>query len=73
MGKVTLGAAYATSKNERVAGEATVKGYDLGAKYDLSKRTNVAFHYQSVDNRAGTTVGTTSDNSKFRMRVMHSF
>ncbi len=73
MGAVTLGAAYATSKNERVAGEATVKGYDLGLKYDLSKRTNVAFHYQSVDNRAGTTVGTTSDNSKFRMRVMHSF
>ena len=70
MGAVTLGLNYATSKAD---GQVKVKGYDLGAKYDLSKRTYVAFHYQNVDNRAGNTINATSDNNKYRIQLAHSF
>lgn len=70
MGAVTLGFNYATSQTD---GQVKVKGYDLGAKYDLSKRTYVAFHYQNVDNRAGTTINATSDNNKYRIQLAHAF
>ena len=70
MGAVSLGMNYATSQAD---GAVKVKGFDLGAKYDFSKRTFVAFNYQDVDNRAGTTIGATSDNSKYRIQLGHSF
>jgi predicted porin len=75
-----LGLNYATSQ----AGTAVkVKGTDLGAKYDLSKRTFIAAHYQKVSNKdnaselyvSGTSdaAATTNSNNKFRIQVAHSF
>ncbi len=77
MGALSLGMNYATSQTD---GQVKVKGYDLGAKYDLSKRTFVAFHYQDVDNRSSTAVtapatqvGEANSNSKYRVQLSHAF
>lgn len=86
MGAWTFGVNYATSKTD---GSLKVKGWDLGVKYDLSKRTYVAFHYQTVDNitaRLGSAsssttflgstapaIGATNENSKFRVQLSHAF
>jgi len=80
MGKLSLGLNYATSQ----AGTAVkVKGTDLGAKYDLSKRTFIAAHYQKVSNKdnaselgaSGTrdAAAATNSNNKFRIQMSHSF
>jgi predicted porin len=60
MGAITVGMNYATSKTEGVAG--TNKGTDLGAKYDLSKRTNIVIS-------RGEILGKTYQRAK----VVHSF
>jgi hypothetical protein len=65
VGPVTLGAFFANSKT------GTVKhtGFSFGAKYDLSKRTNVVAKVASwKDNVAGSTKG-----SRYDMLVSHSF
>jgi predicted porin len=65
VGPVTLGAFFANSKT------GTVKhtGFSFGAKYDLSKRTNVVAKVASwKDNVAGSTKG-----SRYDMLVGHSF
>jgi predicted porin len=66
MGAITLGMNYATSKTDGVAG--TNKGTDLGAKYDLSKRTYVAAHYQTTK-----AAGAANSASKYRVQLAHSF
>jgi len=67
MGAITLGMNYAIHKEGDIKGTGT----DLGAKYDLSKRTYVAFHYQNVKYKFdGESLG---KNDKYRMQVAHSF
>jgi predicted porin len=66
MGAITLGLNVASSKTDGVTG--TNKGTDLGAKYDLSKRTFVAAHYQTTK-----AAGATASASKFRIQLAHSF
>jgi hypothetical protein len=66
MGALTLGLNIASSKTTGVAG--TNKGTDLGAKYDLSKRTYVAAHYQTTK-----AAGATASANKFRIQLAHAF
>lgn len=76
MGALTFGLNYARSKTE---GGVAVKGFDLGVKYDLSKRTYIAAAYQSVDNAsydatlATRTTGAGREFSKYRIQLAHSF
>jgi predicted porin len=63
---ITLGLNYATSKTNG----ATAKGLDLGAKYDLSKRTFVAMALEDVKN-AGMVTGNKS--TKYRVQLSHAF
>lgn len=62
---LSIGATYGRSKPSN--GTAT-KGFELGAQYDLSKRTNVQVAYQSVDVPLQS-----SDNTALRIRLMHNF
>jgi predicted porin len=57
---------YATQKE----GDAKITGTDIGANYDLSKRTYVAAHYTS--NKA-TDTNADGKFNKFRLQVAHSF
>ena len=69
LGAVTVGATYAKRDNDNNALDAT--GYEIGANYALSKRTNVqvARLNESLDNRpVGHAV-----NTRIRVRLMHSF
>jgi predicted porin len=63
---ITLGLNYATSKTNG----ATAKGLDLGAQYDLSKRTYVAMHFEDVKN-VGYVDG--AKNQKYRIQLSHAF
>jgi len=47
-------------------------GYDLGVKYDLSKRTYVAFAYQNVTSGAAANVQQDSAK-KYRFQLSHAF
>jgi hypothetical protein len=78
MGAVSFGVNYAT---QQVDSGVKVKGTDFGVKYDLSKRTYIAAHYQKVTNRTAA-LGTEShtaataagnSNNKFRVQLAHSF
>lgn len=66
VGAFNLGAVYATSKTDGIAGNNT--GYDLAAQYNLSKRTYIALQAQSTKtaNVAGT-------NTNTRVQLAHSF
>lgn len=66
MGAFTLGAVVASSKTDGTTG--TNKGTDLGVKYDLSKRTYLATHYQTTK-----AAGATASASKYRVQLAHSF
>jgi predicted porin len=78
VGAFLLGANYATQQTDSGV---KVKGTDLGAQYNLSKRTFIAAHYQKVTNRtaalgtetytAATAAG--NSNNKFRIQLGHSF
>jgi predicted porin len=73
MGAVTLGLNYARSTQDN-AGDST--GFDLGAQYDLSKRTNVRVMYQDLKQDAGGSGATTTVDGSAkttRVRLMHSF
>jgi hypothetical protein len=72
LGNLVLGANYATSKT---AGEAfTVKGTEIGVRYNLSKRTYVAFQTQDVKNAdIFGAKATTNKASRKRIQVAHSF
>jgi predicted porin len=65
VGPVTVGFNYATRKE--AGATASTKGTDLGVKYDLSKRTYVAFHLQNVK------LATTAKTSKYRVQLAHAF
>jgi predicted porin len=70
MGATTFGLNYGRRTVDGVDQNAT--GYDLGVKYDLSKRTYVAAHYQK--NTLGAAAGVTQDtNNKFRIQLAHAF
>jgi len=64
-GPVTVGANYVRNKQENGT---TIKGYELGADYALSKRTSVEMAYQNIEE---TTVA--GDATAFRIRLMHKF
>ena len=66
MGAITLGLNVTSSKTTGVAG--SNKGTDLGAKYDLSKRTYVAAHYRTTK-----AAGATESANKFRIQLAHAF
>lgn len=65
MGAITLGATYAKRDAAADANDAT--GYELGANYAFSKRTNLQAAYLSQKIK-GASAATT-----FRVRLMHSF
>ena len=65
-GAFQVGAVYATSKSDGVAGNNT--GFDLAVQYNLSKRTYVAFQAQSTKG-AGVTTSATNN----RVQLAHSF
>jgi predicted porin len=65
-GPFNLGAVYATSKTDGVAGKNT--GYDLSAQYNLSKRTYVALQAQSTK-----AAGATASATNTRVQLAHSF
>ncbi|MFM2075233.1 MAG: hypothetical protein RJB34_1538 [Pseudomonadota bacterium] len=67
MGAVTLGATYATKDSDTNALDAS--GFEVGANYAFSKRTNLQAAYLSQElDAAGSTAGT-----QMRVRLMHSF
>jgi Gram-negative porin len=65
-GAFNVGAVYATSKTDGIAGKNT--GYDLSAQYNLSKRTYVALQAQSTK-----AAGATSSATNTRVQLAHSF
>lgn len=70
LGKTTVGLNYARRSVDGVAQDAN--GYDLGVKYDLSKRTYVALAYQNVT--AGAAAGVSQDTAKkYRIQLSHAF
>lgn len=70
MGATTFGLNYARRTVDGV--DQNASGYDIGVKYDLSKRTYVAFAYQNVT--AGAAAGVTADTAKkYRVQLAHSF
>jgi predicted porin len=70
MGALTLGLNYATSQAD---GATKAKGTDLGAKYDLSKRTYIAVHMQNLTDTSGSAVAAGNDLSKYRVQLSHAF
>lgn len=65
-GPIVVGAVYASSKTEGVAGNNT--GFDLAAQYNLSKRTYVALQAQSTKG-----AGATASATNRRIQLAHSF
>lgn len=65
MGAITLGATYASKDSDNNAVDAT--GYELGANYAFSKRTNLQTAYLSQSINDG------EDATTLRVRLMHSF
>ncbi len=78
VGAFVLGANYATQQTDSGV---KVKGTDLGAQYNLSKRTFIAAHYQKVTNRTAALGSETytavtaagNSNNKFRVQLSHAF
>ena len=72
VGAFDFGVNYATSKTDGAG--FTVKGLDLGARYNLSKRTYLALHMQKVDgvNLNGATAAT-NEGKITRVQLAHSF
>lgn len=69
-GPVTVGLNYARRSVDGV--DQNASGWDFGAKYDLSKRTYVAFAYQDV--KAGAAAGVAQDTAKkYRVQLSHAF
>lgn len=71
MGATTFGLNYARRSADGVAQDAT--GYDLAVKYDLSKRTYVAFAYQNVTAGAALATAAQDTAKKYRVQLMHAF
>jgi len=70
LGATTVGLNYARRSVDGVNQDAS--GLDLGVKYDLSKRTYVAFHYQK--DTAGAAAGVIQGEiKKYRVQLSHAF
>jgi len=70
LGATTVGLNYARRSVDGVDQDAS--GLDLGVKYDLSKRTYVAFHYQK--DTAGAAAGVIQGEiKKYRVQLSHAF
>jgi predicted porin len=71
LGPVTVGAYFATAKKA----DAKASGVSFGAKYDLSKRTNVVGKFGSWKNSDKDTAGatTTVKSNRLDLLVSHSF
>lgn len=65
---ITVGATYARARVKGVTPSGTKTGYELGAQYDLSKRTNVQVAYQNVN-----VLNQAPNDNALRIRLMHSF
>jgi predicted porin len=65
MGAITVGATYAVRDNDVATADAT--GYELGANYAFSKRTNLQTAYLSQS------VNKAADATTLRVRLMHAF
>lgn len=65
LGAITVGATYAVRDHDDAAIDAT--GYELGANYAFSKRTNLQTAYLSQS------VNKAADATTLRVRLMHSF
>lgn len=74
MGAFVLGANYTNRKADDIvamfAGHKTT-GWDLGAQYNLSKRTAVQASYRTI--KAEVNGGNSVENKNLRVRLMHSF
>jgi predicted porin len=70
MGAISLGANYATRDTKTISTGATVKnkGYEVGANYAFSKRTNLVASYRVV-NEGNKDI----DQKSTRVRLMHAF
>lgn len=64
---LVLGANY-TRHTNNAPGNTDITGWDLGAQYNLSKRTNVQFGYRRVSQDTAA-----NSNTSTRIRLMHSF
>lgn len=69
MGAVTLGLNYARDSRDFAA---DVTGFDIGAEYALSKRTNVRVMYQDLKEDSLGAVASAAAKTT-RVRLMHSF
>lgn len=70
MGATTFGLNYA--RNSVDGRDQNATGFDLGVKYDLSKRTYVAFAYQKTTDGAAAGVEQDTAN-KYRVQLSHAF
>jgi hypothetical protein len=72
MGALTFGVNYVKASTDTATFDTS--GTDYGVKYDLSKRTYVAAHYQKLDNinYAGAALQTNGGES-FRVQLSHAF
>ncbi|MCX7276626.1 MAG: porin [Burkholderiales bacterium] len=68
---LTLSASYAQSKDNATAGNAKRKGYGLGAKYALSKRTALYGGYEADDSKVSGAATTKHD--LFAVGIQHRF
>ena len=68
---LTLSASYAQSKDNATAGNDKRKGFGLGAKYALSKRTAVYGGYEADDSKVSG--ATTLKHDLFAVGVQHRF
>jgi hypothetical protein len=72
MGATTFGVNYARRTGDAATFAQAATGYDLAVKYDLSKRTYMAFAYQNVTSNAAA--GAAQDTlKKYRVQLMHAF
>lgn len=65
---LVVGANYTRHTEDTAVASNTITGWDLGAQYNLSKRTNVQLGYRRVAED-----GIANNNTSTRIRLMHSF
>jgi predicted porin len=71
VGAVTLSASYAQSKDNATAGNDKRKGFGLGAKYAMSKRTALYGGYEADNSKVSGT--TTLKHDLFAVGIQHRF
>jgi len=72
LGQTTVGLNWARRTGDAANFAQSASGYDIGVKYDLSKRTYVAFAYQNVT--SNDAAGVEQDTAKkYRVQLSHAF